>query len=243
MGLLTIISWTEFTLITLFTFYVAYQLLIMWIQVREEALFHLMLFWFYFGIILMIINFLLAFKVPLALSLRDRAWLGVFYGGFYLELAFFYLSLFSNRRNLLEKYLIVFMTAVILINVWIGWQNDPALLKWGALINTLTILLGLYLLFQFYQRIRTSKQFATTPSLQEFLNSTQRLLLGAYVLLVLDGGGFLLWWFVEITVTEELYFFIASTAFFSLLVFFYYIQQLKRKIEQCDITEILNILS
>ncbi|MFX0016734.1 MAG: hypothetical protein ACFFB2_18890 [Promethearchaeota archaeon] len=243
MSLLSIISFSFLMIGSIFVFLIAYDLLKTWLKVREEALMHLTLFTTYSGLLLLIYDIIFVLEVPFIFTHNQLAFLGSFYNLFYLELAFFYLTLFSNRRNLLEKYFIVIISTALISNIILAVLDFQELILIVFTFQAITISIGQYFVIQLYLRIKSSKQFCKSPETFEFIELVEKRSLLAVFILLIDGLQFLSMWLIDFYVSE-LYYFIAS--FIGLLFFiiiYYIVIQLKTKAKDCEITEIINLLS
>ncbi|MFX0086584.1 MAG: hypothetical protein ACFFAU_13015 [Candidatus Hodarchaeota archaeon] len=243
MSLLSIISFCILMIGSIFVFLIAFDLLKTWLKIREEALMHLTLFTTYSGLILLIYNILFLSEVPFVVTHNQLAVLGSFYNLFYLELAFFYLTLFSNRRNLLEKYFIVIISTALITNIILAILGFQELILIVFTFQAITIALGLYFIIQLYLRIKSSKLFCKSSETLEFIELVEKRSLLAVLILLIDGLQFMSMWLIDFYVSEA-YYFIASL--FGLLLFiiiYYLVIQLKTKAKDCEITEIINLLS
>ncbi|MFW9906453.1 MAG: hypothetical protein ACFFFH_19215 [Candidatus Thorarchaeota archaeon] len=243
MNLLSIISFSLLMIGSIFVFLIAYDLLKTWLKVREEALLHLTLFTTYSGLILFIYNILFLLEVPSVITHNQLAVLGSFYNLFYLELAFFYLTLFSNRRNLLEKYFIVIISIAFITNIILAILGFQELILIVFIFQAITIVLGLYFIIQLYLRIKSSKKYCKSSETIEFIELVEKRSLLAVLVLLIDGTQYLSMWLIDFYISE-LYYFIGSIVGLGLFIIIYYLViQLKTKAKSCEITEIINILS
>ena len=243
MSLFSIISFCFLLIGAIFVFLITTDLFKVWLKVREEALMHLTLFTAYSGLLLLLYNLIFVLNVPFTFKHDQLAFLGGFYSLFYLECAFFYLTLFSNRRNLLEKYFIVIISTALILNIIFAVLGFQELIQIVFIFQSITIILGLYFIAQLNFRFRSSLQFSKTPEAIEFIKFVEKRSLLAFLILIIDSIQFLSMWVIDFYVSE-MYYFIAS--FMGLLLFiavYYMVKQLESKAEACEITEIMNILS
>ncbi len=228
---------------SIFVFLIAFDLFKTWLKVREEALMHLTLFTIYSGLILLIYNIIFLLEVPFVVTHNQLAFLGSFYNLFYLELAFFYLTLFSNHRNLLEKYFIVIISTALIttiILVILGFQELIAIV---FTFQAITIALGLYFIIKLYLRIKSSKQYCKSSETFKFIEFVEKRSLLAVLVLLIDGSQYLSMWLINYYISE-LYYFIASIVGLVFFIIIYYLViQLRTKAKGCEITEIINLLS
>ncbi|MFX1511420.1 MAG: hypothetical protein ACFFCQ_02430 [Promethearchaeota archaeon] len=242
MSLLSSMSFIISLFGSVFIFLIAYKLFNYWLKVREESLIHLALLSAYLGLLLLTINVVLILNIPFTPKTSQLSLLGIFYSIFYLELSFFYLTLFSNRRNLLEKYFLVIISTAIITSAILAVLDIEELIHVNFILQTLNIILGLYFVFQLYLRLKSSKQFFTGEALS-FIELAEIYSLFAWIFLIFDGIGFLGMWIISIELSELFYFFIAVFIIVLSLGMAYMADQLRIKSKNCEITEIINILS
>jgi len=243
MSLLSIISFSFLMIGSIFVFSIAFDLLKTWLKVREEALMHLTLFITYSGLILFIYNIIFVLEVPFTLTHNQLAFLGSFYNLFYLELAFFYLTLFSNHRNLLEKYFIVIISTALISNIILAILSLQELIQIVFAFQAITIILGLYFIIQLSLRIKSSKQFCKSPKILEFIEFVEKRSLLAVLILLIDGLQFLSMWLIDFYISEPYYLIASLIGLLFFIIIYYIANQLKTKAKDCEITEIINLLS
>ncbi len=243
MSVLIIISFGIYLFACIPIFLIAFKLFKFWLKIREEVIIHLSFLIAYLGLIFFSFCVIGLLEIPLTIETSQLSFMGVLYSGFYLEIAFFYLALFSNRHNILEKYLVVIISTAIFSNIVLNVLGTEELISLSFFLCAVSVFLGFYFVFQLYLRVKSSKKFFTTPESLKFIEYGEKLSLFAFLFLVSDGLSFLSLWLLTFTLSELFYFVGSIIVLFTFWGIYYLADLLRVKGQNCDITEIINILS
>lgn len=237
-----VISILGFVLISI----IAIRVFRAWLKYREEALIHLTLIFCYIALLVVLYEVALFLNQGITLGKGELALISVFYCIFYLEFAFFYLSLFPNRSNIFEKYIPVIMSISITLNAIIVLLNETKVIDLAILLTSIVVFLGLYLVFQSYRRFKnTEKYFGENEDHcdRNFTINVKNILIFIFVLFFFDGLGFIGLFAMNIVVDDIVLTISIIVIFFSTILTFILSYILHNKAKGCDITLIFNTLS
>jgi hypothetical protein len=223
-----------------------WRVLRFWRQVREEALLHVSLMFFYTGalIIMLIILAASVFWIsPRHILYSDFVFtFGAFYDFFYLEFSLFYLALFSNSRRFIEKYIPLLIGGALTLNLVLPFVPSDNLNVLTLVLHGIAILAGLSLFLQLYIRIKSNEVYFS-PEEREFIRLIKQIVFGLFAVSLPDGLGFLMLSFVSIEVTEGFYLLFAIIITVSSTVVFYLFNLLAKKGKKVDFAHFFNTLS
>ncbi|MFX0014989.1 MAG: hypothetical protein ACFFB2_07700 [Promethearchaeota archaeon] len=235
-----------FSLASLFL-YVAIKFFKIWRKFREESLFHIVMLSFglvfYFLIVMLIVGFAEDSDISLFLIKRVVA---IAYSILSLEMSLFYVTAFTNRRTLWEKYIpFLFGITTGLSFAILGIsETDP----WFSILLLIAYLIPLILITILVIRIvlrsyQLLKEDRLTPEDRGFIKTlagTAVILfigalvdLGFYWIIILIGVGF---WSTIVSLAGIL-------APLTLILAIFFIRTIFLNIEEADIVYLMNLLS
>ena len=225
---------------------ITYRVFHAWLKYKEEALIHLTLIFGYSSSLIILLGLLIFLNQNILLGKEEIAFIGVFYSIFYLEFAFFYLSLFANRSNVLEKYIPVIMSLSIAIDATIVILNNTDLINLAILLTSIVIFLGLYLVFQTYRRFKSTENYfhgEKDSCEKDFVIKIKTILLYVFILFFVDGLGFISLFSLNIIVDDLILIIPMTVVAFSTIITYILSNKMKDITKSCDITHIFNTLS
>lgn len=223
-----------------------YRVFRAWLKYGEEALIHLTLIFGYLSVLIILYGIVIFLNQNINLGKREIAFIGVFYSIFYLEFAFFYLSLFANRSNVLEKYIPIIMSLSIAIDATIVILNNEDLINLAILLTSVVIFSGLYLVFQTYRRFkRTENYFYKEKDFceKDFVIKIKTILFYVFILFFVDGIGFLSFFSMNIIFDDIILMISMTVVAFSTVITYILSNKVNNITKGCDITHFFNTLS
>jgi hypothetical protein len=182
--------------------YLGVKLFYVWKQTSEEAFFHLGLFFVYLGLALGFMGTILALNVPFTVEKIFLPPIAVLYGFYYLELYFFYLSFFSNSKNILEKYLVILLVTSMLTAILAIINIDFFFLAF--IFQGIAIGCGIYIIIKMVYRFLIRKRYFKEKNEREFINLLLKVLIFVLIGLIFDGIGYLSMWIISYHLNEIL---------------------------------------
>ncbi|MHA2364899.1 MAG: hypothetical protein ACXAC7_13165 [Candidatus Hodarchaeales archaeon] len=230
-----------------FYFLLAWRILNVRRNVKEDFIFHLVFLSIVFGFIAFgFIIVLIVVNPNDPIDLSSLFILGIFYDLFYLELSFFYLSLFPNSSRFFEKYLPFFIGGVTFLNAIIGTSNVDYYFIIGWIFHVIVIGTGLFLLFETYRNLKKGKQFIQKKEEIVLISYLEKIVLLIIIVLIFDGLGFLFWHFLAVNnhVISDVEWAFYSIIFLLITIgIFQLVMSIGDKTKNCDISFILNNVS
>ncbi len=221
--------------------YLGLKLFYVWKQTREEAFFHLGLFFIYLGLALGFMGIMLAINVPFTVEKSYLPPIAVLYGFYYLELYFFYLSFFSNSKNILEKYLVILLVASMLTAILAIIHIDFFLLAF--IFQGIAIGCGIYIIVKMVYRFLIRKRYFQEKEEIEFINLLLKILVFVLIGLILDGIGYLSMWIISYNF-NEIHLLVLTIIFNIMCVITYFLSKRVRiHMRKIEIISLLNIMS
>lgn len=221
--------------------YLGLKLFYAWKQTREEAFFHLGLFFIYLGLALASMGTVFAINIPFTVEKIYLPPIAVLYGFYYLELYFFYLSFFSNSNNILEKYLVILLVSSMLTAVLAIINIEFFLLAF--IFQGIAIGCGIYIIVKMVYRFSIRKRYFREKNEIEFINLLLKILVFVLIGLIFDGIGYLSMWIITYNL-NEIHLLGLTVIFVIMCVITYFLSKHVRiRSNKINLISLLNILS
>ena len=247
MQVLQILSAPTFILSFLFFFYLFIKSLKAWREVKEEVFIHLAFLILAISLIIIVFYIGIFFiTFPGLINKSALFYMGILYDLFYLELSFFYLTLFSNSKKFYEKYIPIVITIAFLLNFVAGYSQIEPYIEFAIFFHAIVIVLGLFLIYRTFNHFKISIFYSRDKNEIELLNFLSKIMIFILLTFIIDGLGFLAihYWVKFGFMIDEWLIIYLNIVFIGILIFTYFVvMKIKAKTKNIDLLQFMNNLS